>query len=100
MLLGAGGLVIGAVIAVSNDTLSWLPLARPQKAGSVHLSLQGGGGSPAPWQLLSYHLPCTGGETEARRFGSTAALAESWAPRGRGTGWATSNVLRQTGEER
>lgn len=30
VLPGAGGgLVIGAVIAMSNDTLSWLPLARP-----------------------------------------------------------------------
>lgn len=76
VLLGAGGLVIGAVIAMSNDTLSWLPLACPQKAGSVHLSLRGGGGH-SPIAAAQLPPPLHHRETEAQGFGSMPALPES-----------------------
>lgn len=72
VLLGAGGLVIGAVIAVSNDTLSWLPLARPQKAGSVHLSLQGGGGAQLHGSCSATTSPAPVGKL--RHEGSAARL--------------------------
>lgn len=46
---GGWGLVIGAVIAVSNDTLSWLPLEHPpKKARSVQLSSGRGVGGRSP----------------------------------------------------